>query len=203
MELTTALNNYAPPVVDTQGAPLKRRIQSVDGARSLWFRMQQADLASNQQMAKVQAMVDGREPYDPAMLQKQGLSYMSNFNPGDAKSFLDQSVAAFMDLITGSEGLIDVQTKYGDISERQNLSQRISLHLSRTIRNWPEFFYRYAFIPHYRTLHGTGIAYFPDPNNWQWDVTSLSYLKIPRQTRTCEDAIQYLSLIHISEPTRH
>jgi len=200
MELPTALNNYAPPVVDTEGKPLARRIQSVDGARSLWFRMQQADLASNQQMAKVQAMVDGREPYDPAMLQKQGLAYMSNFNPGDAKSFLDQSVAAFMDLITGSEGLIDVQTKYGDISERQNLSQRISLHLSRTIRSWPEFFYRYAFIPHYRTLHGTGIAYFPDPNNWQWDVTSLSYLKIPRQTRTCEDAIQYAAMKKLEQP---
>lgn len=200
MELATALNNYAPPVVNTEGEPLKRRIADVAGARSLWFRMQQADIASNQQMAKVQAMVDGKEPYDPALLQKQGLGHMSNFNPGDAKAFLDTSIAAFMDLITGSESLIDVWTKYGEPSERQNLSQRISLHLSRTIRGWPEFFFRYAYIPHYRTLHGTGIAYFPDPNNWQWDVTSLSYLKIPRQTRTCEDSIQYAAMKKLEQP---
>ena len=99
MELATSLNNYAPPVVNEKGQPLERRIADVAGARSLWYRMQQADIASNQQMAKVQAMVDGKEPYEPSLLQKQGLGHMSNFNPGDAKAFLDTSIAAFMDLI--------------------------------------------------------------------------------------------------------
>ena len=167
MTIPSPLANYDPPVVNDKGQPLERRIKDVAGARSLWFRMQQADLASNQQMAKSQAMVDGSSPYDQAKLQKEGLGYMSNFNPGDAKAVLDTSLAAFYDLISGSEQLIDVRTKYGEPSEREDLSQRISTHLSRTIRSWPLFPYMYAYIPHYFTLHGVGVAYFPDCENWQ------------------------------------
>lgn len=200
MELPSPLASYAPPVVDQKGEPLERRIKDVDGARSLWFRMQQADIASNQQMAKSQAMVDGASPYDQAQLQREGLGYMSNFNPGDAKAVLDTSLAAFYDLISGSEQLIDVRTRYGEPSEREDLSQRISTILSRTIRSWPLFPYMYAYIPHYFTLHGVGVAYFPDCENWQWDVTSLSYMKIPRQTRSSEDEIQYAAMKKLEQP---
>jgi len=186
-----AFDTYYPPVVNIKGDPVKRRIQNVGGARSLWYRLQQADLASNKQMAKCQAMVDGSPPYDQDQLIKEGLGYMSNFNPGDAKAVLDTSLSAFYDLISGSEALIDIRTRYGEKSERDDISQRMSLHLSRVIRGWPRFPYMYAYIPHYFTLHGVGVAYFPDCYNWQWDVTNLAYMKIPRQTRACEDEIQY------------
>jgi hypothetical protein len=184
-------DTYYPPVEDIKGNLVKRRIQNVGGARSLWYRLQQADLASNKQMAKCQAMVDGSPPYDQDQLIKEGLGYMSNFNPGDAKAVLDTSLSAFYDLISGSESLIDVRTRYGEKSEQDDLSQRMSLHLSRVIRSWPSFPYRYAYIPHYFTLHGVGVAYFPDCYNWEWDVTNLAYMKIPRQTRACEDDLQY------------
>lgn len=184
-------DTYYPPVVNIKGEPVKRRIQNVGGARSLWYRLQQADLASNKQMAKCQAMVDGSPPYDQDQLIKEGLGYMSNFNPGDAKAVLDTSLSAFYDLISGSEALIDIRTRYGEKSERDDISQRMSLHLSRVIRKWSRFPYMYAYIPHYFTLHGVAVAYFPDCYNWQWDVTNLAYMKIPRQTRACEDEIQY------------
>ena len=184
-------DTYYPPVVNVKGEPVKRRIQNVGGARSLWYRLQQADLASNKQMAKCQAMVDGSPPYDQDQLIKEGLGYMSNFNPGDAKAVLDTSLSAFYDLISGSESLIDIRTRYGEKSERDDISQRMSLHLSRCIRSWSCFPYRYAYIPHYFTLHGVGVAYFPDTYNWQWDVTNLAYMKIPRQTRASEEEIQY------------
>lgn len=184
-------DTYYPPVVAQDGQLLKRRIANVGGARSLWYRLQQADLKSNKQMAKCQAMVDGSPPYDQDELIKQGLGYMSNFNPGDAKAVLDTSLAAYNDLISGTEALIDIRTRYGEKSEQADISSRMSLHLSRVIRSWPSFPYRYAYIPHYFTLHGVGIAYFPDCYNWQWDVTNLAYFKIPRQTRACEEEIQY------------
>lgn len=198
---TNTLESYNPPVVDDKGKFLEERIKDVGAARSLWFRLQRADLKSNQQMAKVQAMVDGAPPLDQNMLAKQGLAYMSNFNPGDAKAVLDTSLAAFYDLISGTENLIDVRTKYGEGVENQEISQRISLNLSRVIRNWPDFNFKYAYIPHYMTLHGVGIAFFPDPVNWEWDVTSLAYMKIPRQTRANECEIQYACLKKLENPS--
>lgn len=200
MEVANTLSSYNPPVVNQDGDPLERRIRDVESARSLWGLLQQADLKSNQQMAKVQAMVDGGQPYDQAELVKQGLAYMSNFNPGDSKAVLDTSLAAFFDLVCGGEALIDVKTKYGEPSERDDLSSRISLHMSRAIRSWGLFLFRYAFIPHYSTLHGVAVTYFPDCENWQWDVTNLAYMKIPRQTLASEDEIEYSAMKKPEQP---
>lgn len=194
------LDSYAPPVVSQSGKPLDQRVISVEQARTLWSRMQQDDIVSTKEMAKVQAMVDGQPPLDPARLQKEGLAWQSNFNPGDAKSILDTSLAAFYDLTTGSENLIDVWTNYGDKSERQDLSSRISLHLSRAIRSWPSFPFKFGYLPHYRTLHGVGIGYFPDCENWQWDVTNLAYFKIPRQTPADENEIEYAAMKKWEQP---
>jgi hypothetical protein len=199
-DATNTLESYNPPVVDDRGKFLDERIKDVGAARSLWFRLQQADLKSNQQMAKVQAMVDGAPPLDQMQLAKQGLAYMSNFNPGDAKAVLDTSLAAFYDLISGTESLIDLRTKYGSEQERQEWSQKMSLNMSRVIRRWPQFNFKYSYIPHYMVLHGVGIAYFQDPLNWEWDVTNLAYFKIPRQTRANEAEIQYACLKKLENP---
>lgn len=187
----TPLNNLPLPIVSDDGKPLEKRIKDVDGARSLYVKQRDADLESNRQMAKVQAMADGAQPYDPEYLRSTNQAYLSNFNPNGFKSLLDTSLAAYTDLISADEKLIDVFTTHGNAQEREQWSQIMSLHMSRAIRSWSKFYFQWALIPHYRTLHGVGIAYFEDALNWQWCVSNLALMKIPRQTPACEEDIEY------------
>lgn len=179
------------PPVDQEGDIQERRIGDVGGARTLWTQLREADFESNRQMARHQAMADGEPPYDQAARRASGQAYLSNFNPNDFKALLDTSLSAYTDLISANESFIDIFTTYGNESERVQWSQIMSRNMSRAIRSWPSFMYRYAYIPHYFTLHGVGIGYFEDCYNWQWEVTNLGQMKLPRDVKACEDEIEY------------
>lgn len=188
----TPLSDLPLPYVNNEGSEvLETRVKDVTGARSLYNKLRDADLKSNVEMAKVQAMADGEPPYSAAVLRASNQGYLSNFNPNDFKALLDTALAAYTDLISADETLIELHTTHGTIEERAQWSQIMSRNMSRVIRAWPRFFFQYAFIPHYFTLHGVGIAYFEDCYNWQWQVSNLAMVKIPRDTQACEDEIPY------------
>jgi len=190
--LETPLSGLPAPYVNEEGTRvLDTRVKDVDGLRSLYVRLRDADLVSNAEMAKHQAMFDGERPFPQAQRVATGQAYLSNFNPNDCKALLDTSLAAYTDLISADETLIEIYTNYGDKTQRDEWSQIMSKNMSRSIRSWPRFFFQYAFIPHYFTLHGVGIAYHEDCYNWQWAVSNLALMKIPRETRACEDDIPY------------
>lgn len=192
MSDSTPLTGLPLPYVNQEGTEvLETRVKDVEGVRSLYSNLQSADLQSNIEMAKHQAMADGEAPYDAAKLKAAGQSYLSNFNPNDFKALLDTSLAAYTDLVSADETLIEIRTTHGSIEEQEQWSQIMSKNLSRAVRAWPRFFFQYAFIPHYFTLHGVGIAYFEDCYNWQWNVSNLGLFKIPRETQACEDDIPY------------
>lgn len=191
MAITTPLSTLPLPVVDQDGKILETRLKDVAGARSLWARLRDADLKSNIEMAKHQAMADGKEPFDQAERRRSGQAYLANFNPNDFKALLDTSLAAYTDLISADETLIEMYTTFGTKEERDEWSQIMSKNLSRAIRSWPQFLFQYAYISHYFTLHGVGVVYFEDCYNWQWEVSNLAMMKIPRDTCACEDKIPY------------
>lgn len=189
---TTPLSDLPLPYVNEQGTEvLEKRVSDVAGLRGLWGRLRDADLESNIQMAKHQAMADGEPPFNQAARRASNQAYLSNFNPNDFKALLDTSLAAYTDLISADETLIEVRTTHGTPEEQERWSQIMSKHMSRVIRSWPKFYFQFLFIPHYFTLHGVGIAYFPDCLNWQWEVSNLAMIKIPRETRACEDELPY------------
>lgn len=190
--METPLSSLTLPVVDDKGKPLDPRVKNVDSARALWVKTRDADLESNRQMAKVQALLDGAPPHDQAKLNSSGQGFLSNFNPGDAKAALDQALSPYVDLISADVRVIDVFTRFGDDKNQQvEWSDIMSEELGNVLRSWPLFTFRYAFIPSYSIWHGVAVAYFEDCYDWRWNVTHLGYFKIPRQTLASEDEIEY------------
>lgn len=189
--INTPLSTIDPPVLDEKGKILPTRIKDVDSARNLWVRLRDADFRSNVEMAKHQALADGEPPYDQCKRKEAGQAYLANFNPNDMKALLDTSLAQFTDLISADETLIELYTTHGTEEQRDQWSTIMSKKLSQIIRSWPQFMFQFMFIPHYFVLHGVGIVYFPDCYNWQWEVTNLAWMKIPRGTKACEEKIPY------------
>lgn len=189
--METPLSDLVLPVVNPDGEPCECRVKDADALRTLYVKVRDADLESDRQRAKVQALADGQAPYNQAKLNSNGQGYMSNFNPNDMKAALDASLGAYIDLLSADVKVFEVFTKYGTDTERAEWSEIMSEELGHVLRGWPLFTFRYAFIPHYFTLHGVGIAYFEDCQNWQWNTTHLGYFKIPRQTLASEDEIEY------------
>jgi len=201
--MPTPLSDLTLPVLDEQGNPLPTRISDVSSARSLWVKTRDADLRSNQQMAKIQAMLDGEPPLPQSKLNEMGQGYLSNFNPGDAKAILQKSTAAFSDMLAASARVCDIflnpwdDTTDANIQEWQDI---MSEQHGLVLRNWAPFTFRYGFIVQFMVWHGVSVAYFSDRQNWQWNVSHLGYFKIPRQTKSSEDEIEYAFLKRDTQP---
>lgn len=189
-----------PPVTNDQGEPVLTRIRTVNDARSLWMQLRDADLQSVDQMAKAQAMVDGAPPMSPQRLRDTGQAWRSNFNDGTAKALLDTALASFTDLVNADQTLVKLAIRWPNEAEKQMYEGIMSEEMSQEWRSWSLFLFRYLYIAHYMRLHGVGIAYFEDCYNWQWDVTNLSYFKIPRDTQAAEDRIAYAFMKKYMQP---
>jgi hypothetical protein len=196
----TPLTDLTLPVVNQDGEPLDPRVKDAASLRSLYVKTRDADLESDRQRAKVQALVDGQPPYNQAKLNSNGQGYMSNFNPNDAKAALDAALGAYVDLLAADVRVFDIYTKYGTESERQEWSTIMSEEMGYVLRSWPLFMFRFSFIPLYFTLHGVATAYFEDCHNWQWNTTHLGYFKIPRQTLAAEEEVEYAFLRDYMQP---
>lgn len=84
--MQTPLSDLTLPIVNDDGQVCDPRVKDADQLRSLYVKTRDADLESDRQRAKVQALVDGQPPYNQAKLNSSGQGYMSNFNPNDAKA---------------------------------------------------------------------------------------------------------------------
>lgn len=198
--MQTPLSDLTLPIVNDDGNVCDPRVKDADQLRSLYVKTRDADLESDRQRAKVQALVDGQPPYNQAKLNSSGQGYMSNFNPNDAKAALDAAMGQYVDLLSADVKVFELFTKYGTEAEQQEWSEIMSEELGYVLRSWPMFTFRYSFIPLYFTLHGVGIAYFEDCQDWRWNTTHLGYFKIPRQTLASEDEIEYAFVKSHTQP---
>jgi hypothetical protein len=190
------LSNIPLATVSDSGVVPDTRLKDVSGARSLWNLLREADLQSGLMRARAQSMFDNEPPYSQKELNESGRGFLANFNPGDAKAALDSSVSAFIDLDASERRVAQIPIRPGLGSEMDRLQwqQIIEEEFGDTLRSWPEYPFRNTFISHNLCLHGVGIAYFEDCDNWQFNSTGLNEFKIPRQTRTSEDSIEYAAL---------
>ena len=199
--MNTPLTDLTLPVVNDEGEPLDPRVKDAASLRSLWVKTRDADLQSNRMMAKVQALLDGEPPLPQEKLNEMGQGYLSNFNPGDAKTALAQATAAYVDMLAANPQIFDVFTTFGESeAEAREFSEIMSEELGYTIRSWPDFIYRWAYIVQFMKWNGIGVTYFSDRQDWRWNVTHLGYFKVPRQTKTSEDSTEYAFVKVETEP---
>lgn len=175
-------------------------LNTVNAARSKWTQVRDADLTSTHAMAKVQALVDGLAPFSEKARRDSGQAWLSNFNSGEAKAMLDSALQPYADLVTGEKTLVRLKIRWPDVERKQDYEDIMSEEMSEIIRGWPQFYFRYLFIALFMRLHGTGIAYFQDCLNWQWNVTNLAYFKIPRDTPSNEEEIAYAFMKDYMQP---
>ena len=198
--MDTPLTALTLPIVNDEGNVLDPRVKDAASLRSLYVKTRDADLQSDRERAKHQALVDGVSPYNQAKQNSTGQGYLSNFNPNDLKGLLDSALSAYTDLLSASLSVFDVFTTYGTEAEREEWSTIMSEQLGYVLRSWPLFYYRYSYLASFMTLHGVAVAYFEDPYNWQFNVSHLGQFKIPRQTKASEDEIEYAFLRELTQP---
>ena len=135
-------------------------------------------------------MLDGTPPYNDAKLRATGQAFRTNINFGEGEALLEEATTAYVDLVNSVEVLANIQTKFGEPSEREEYSRIISEEFTRQLWLWPQFFTQFLKLTSANFIaHGVGIAYFPDEWTWQWKASGMRDFLLPRDTEATEEEI--------------
>lgn len=183
------LSDLELQVTDAEGNPPISRVKNVEAAKSIFKNLCKGDEASAINRARVQGMFDGASPYSSSALRASNQGFRTNLNFGEGEKYLEQAMAAYVDLINGVEQLVRVETTFGDPKQRVEWSRIMSEEYSFQIRKWDRFNYEYLNLCNHFVGHGVGINYFEDEYCWYWRSTGLGDVLVPRKTQASEQEI--------------
>lgn len=189
------------PIVDDSDDVIKgSRIGSVSQARDIYCWLRDADEDSRYNRAKLQVVLDGAPPADPAKLRKSGQSGIANVNIGLLKHFLTESTRPLLDQINKSEKFLNIKLKqFGD----EDLSAYASIieeeHFNMVTRE-PSFNFRKQNLVRQYVTHGVVVPYWEDDRDWRWKSEPLGEFVIPHMTEATEDAIEVACMRQTMKP---
>ena len=173
------------------GKAPKTRITNHAGLYGLYQNLYLADEQSSKDRTRIMDMFDGAAPYDPVVLRRLGQGYRANLNFGEASADLEKALSAYNDLVTSVDRLVNVKTRFGDESQREEFATIISEEFHRLLtKDWPSFYFRQQLLSYYFVAQGLGVAFFEDERNWHWNVCPIGDFLIPRGTPATEDKVE-------------
>ena len=187
METTDSMNLRQIP---EEGTIPASRLKDAKTGREVFESLRKADDENAKVRAKVQAMFDGRPPYDPDQLRKSKQTYRCNLNFGEAESLLEYAMSGYVDLLHSVEDLVHTPTTWGEENERGELSAILSREITRTLREWPQFTFNFLHLCTQFVGHGLGIGHFEDRFDWRWRAAGQQDFVIPRGTLASEDELE-------------
>ena len=153
--------------------------------------MRESDIHADQDRSKIQAMFDGDPPYNPATLRSMGQAYRANLNFGEAAADLENALAAYTDLVTGVEKLVEVKTSFGDESERGVWGGIIGEEFHKILLEWDQFHFNFQLLSHYFVSQGLGVTFFENDKDWRWRVCGIGEFLLPRGTPATEERVDF------------
>jgi len=177
-------------LLDEKGKAPKHRAMSAGVIRANYNKMIQDDEGSATMRVRVQGMLDGDPPYNPAARRAQKQSSLANANFLQGAKIVQKVANGYNDIIFSVKTLISVETEFGEDAERFEYNRVLAEEGSRTMRKWSSFAAHFQMLVRKFVDHGVGIGYFPDTEDWRYEVAGFGDFQIPRQTPATEEKIQ-------------
>jgi hypothetical protein len=176
--------------IDEKGVPpTPSRLTDANAMRSYFGKLMRLDEGSAMARAKVQAMKDGRPPFEPASLRAAGQASRANANFLQALHLLNKTCNGYNDIIFSVKDLVQVQTAFGEDAERVRNNRIIAQEVTRTFRRWSSFQPNFLSLVNKFVTHGVCAATFPDPRDFRFEVSGLGEFIFDRQVKASEEKI--------------
>lgn len=191
--LPLPIDNLQLATVSSDGEVPKLRIPTADKALAVHNLLRKDDEESSRNRARIQAAVDGAPPYNRQRQRDSGQADACNINFGEFADQLEKALAAYVDMGTSVERLINVRPSKGEQGDRAKNGDIISEEFSRMVRAWPGFLQTYLYGCQQFVLHGVSVAYFDDSIDWRWKASPFGEFHIPRGTAASQHSLPVAS----------
>jgi hypothetical protein len=187
---TTALGlaNITP-----EGDIPESRLKDSNVAYQIYAQLRDGDQTASVNRSKVDAMYNGRPPFDSAYLRSIGQGHRSNLSFGEAEADLEATMVSYTDLINSVDYLIKctIDTDRYSPEEIERLSNIFAEEFTRLYRqDWPDFFFRFQLLCKEFVKHGVAFTYFEDEFTWKWNVSGWNNFLLPKMTKASDDSVE-------------
>lgn len=178
------LANVAPG-----GAPPKRRINSVEAARSVYDDCLLDAEPAARVRARIRGLVDGNQPYNPEELKRLGQSWRTNVNFREAEAIIDTNSAALWEMQQDLYVLARFTPRNPSLGYSPDngldYGSVISEEYTRTLRGWSGFTIYNDLVIHDSMESGMGAFLWRDEMTYRPDWFNISNFVFPKKAK-CE-----------------
>lgn len=158
-------------IVDDRGYPVERSIPTIDVAREVMRRLEDAEEPIARRHARYQAQVNRNPPNDPDKLRELNLGYKTNLNFGEAASIINQRAGQHFELFNEVPTLVDFQSvKFLDdkgVQPRIRWEDIVAEEFTTTIKEWSGFLPLMDFMRREADTNDVGVCAWRDQYDWR------------------------------------
>lgn len=166
------------------GAAPRRRISSANQVRMMFNRTKTFNDRRSKRNALVAGLVDGNPPFDDSALSKSGQKYRSNFNNGEAESFLNVAIGAFYDLFSETETCVtvDFPANIAKDPNSKDWADGIAQEFNTLLRSDEDWFDSTIQLSQLNmVLYGFGPLVWDDLYDWKSEAIQFKDIYLPQR----------------------
>lgn len=161
-----------------------KRINSPEAAKRFIADVVNADQKRAAKRAKVNGMIGGNPPFDPAVLRKTGQSHRCNVNFLEGKGIIESRNTSFFQLFLDGQCLIECTLKnryQGHAKIWQGIVQEEIKDLIAD--HWPDFEYEMMMLGQSMNTHGDAFPLWEAFDEWRWKTFLTGEVLFPENTK--------------------
>lgn len=167
----------------------KPRIDTAAKLRAPFVKMRDDDRTLALDRVKVQRMLEGEPPYVRDAQKRTGRANDCNLNFLDGSAIHEKAMAAYVDMATSPENLVDIPVRGPDPEANIRTSQVVSREYSKMLRSEEGWLLNFLLLCRYFVAQGVGVSFFPSKRDWRWRAAGLGEAYFPKKTRATEGEV--------------
>lgn len=166
----------------------KNIIQTLSGARAIYLKYREKHIKRIALYARIEGLLAGNPPYDPAELQKNNLLHIANFNTLDARAMYERGALAYWNLLNQTQTLVKFKLIYPGEKGQDPALTRFSYIMAKNwdyvVRQWKSFNTLMNTLSAQIVKFGVSPVIWPDERDWRWRVVELSRFFVQDQAQS-------------------
>lgn len=161
-----------------------KRISSPEAAKRFIADVVNADQQRAVKRQKVNGMINGNPPFDPAVLRKTGQSHRCNVNFLEGKGIIDSRNTSFFQLFLDGQSLIECKLKDRYQGRSKIWEGIVEEEIKDLIANrWPDFEYEMMMLGQSMNTHGDAFPLWEAFDEWRWKTFLTGEVLFPENTK--------------------
>lgn len=173
----------------------ERRILNVEQARSVYNRLKTDNLLRSATFAQVRGQLEGNRPFDPAVMEEQGMAGNCNVNFRDSESARDRTLLPYWKMVNDVPHRVAVTVQVAS-PHADTWATAFSESFDEFLEDWgASYFNEYMNLAENFVNFGPGIPHWGDKDSPRWKSANVTRILWPKNARMAPESWEVFAMV--------